>query len=83
MKRSVLAIGLDPSFVDLTASGLTPQVIKAYIDAQVEKLNSSGYDARSCLTDLGDTAEWVVTSALKSKPYDCVVIGAGLRQPQA
>ena len=33
----------------------------------------------SCLIDLGDTAD-AVAAALRSKPFDCIVIGAGLRQ---
>jgi hypothetical protein len=36
----------------------------------------------SCLTDLGDTAEGVVENALKSRSFDYVVIGAGLREPK-
>jgi formylmethanofuran dehydrogenase subunit B len=42
-----------------------------------------GYDAASCLIDLGNTAEQVAATALKSKDFDCVVIGAGLREPAA
>jgi uncharacterized protein YpbB len=82
MKRSVLAIGLDPAFADLKAfPGLTPEFVQNYIDAQIEQLNRSGYVAVSCLIDLGETAEEVVTRVLKSRSFDCVVIGAGLRQP--
>ena len=84
MKRSVLAIGLDPTYADLMAfPGLTPELVKSYIDAQIEKLNLSGYSAVSCLIDLGETAEEVATRALKSMKFDCVIIGAGLRQPTA
>jgi hypothetical protein len=44
MKRSVLAIELDPTFADLKAfPGLTPELIRSYIDAQIEKLSLSGY----------------------------------------
>lgn len=31
------------------------------------------------LTDLGETAEDVLRARLTSAPYDCVLIGAGLR----
>src|SRR5215469_9766598 len=82
MKRAVLAIGLDPDFADLkNLPGLTPQLVRSYIDAQIEKLNESGYDAASCLIDLGDTAEVVASRALQSRRFDCVVLGAGLRKP--
>jgi hypothetical protein len=33
------------------------------------------------LIDLGETAEAVTTQALRSRRFDCVVIGAGLREP--
>ena len=82
MNKSVLAIGLDPTFADLTAyPGLTPELVRSYIDAQIEKLHLAGYAAVSCLIDSGDTAEVVAARALNSKSFDCVVIGAGLRQP--
>ena len=59
----------------------TPELVKSYIDTQIENLNLSGYSAVSCLIDLGETAEEVAARALKSRKFDCVVIGAGLRQP--
>jgi hypothetical protein len=82
MKKSVLAIGVDPTFADLSAfPGLTPELVRSFIDAQIAKLNARGFDAVSCLIDLGETAESVATQALQSRRFDCVMIGAGLRQP--
>jgi hypothetical protein len=81
-KKTVLAIGIEPAFADFGAlPGLTPELIRNYIEAQIERLRALGFDAQSCLTDLGDTAETVVATALRSKRFDCVVIGAGLREP--
>ena len=81
-KKCVLAIGIDPALVDLSAfPELTPELIRAYIDAQIERLRALGYEAESCLVDLGETAEAAAASALESKRFDCVVIGAGLREP--
>ncbi len=41
--NSVLAIGLDPAFTDFsTMPGLTPQLVRAYIDAQIERLRMLG-----------------------------------------
>src|SRR5712671_1044530 len=83
-RKSVLAIGVDPAFADFTTlSGLTPELVRSYIDAQIEQVRALGYDVESCLIDLGDTAEAMAAAALSSKPFDCVVIGAGLRQPQS
>jgi len=82
MATSILAIGLDPAFVDFTAfPQLTPALVRHYLDSQIDRLRALGYDADSCFIDLGETAEQMTTTALKSKRYDCVVIGAGLREP--
>ena len=82
-KKTVLAIGIEPSLVDFSAfPGLTAELVTGYIEAQIERLRAMGYDADSCLIDLGDTAEAVASLALGAKHYDCVVIGAGLREPR-
>ena len=81
-KPSVLAIGLDPACVDLSVlPQFTPELVRSYIDTQLEGLRTLGYDVENCLIDLGDSAEQVTTAALMAKRYDCVVIGAGLREP--
>jgi hypothetical protein len=81
-KKTVLAIGIEPSFVDFDAfPGLTPELVRSYIEAQIERLRALGFEAEGCLIDLGGTAEAVVATALRSRRFDCVVIGAGLREP--
>jgi len=80
--KSVLAIGIDPVFTDRSEfPEFSPELIRHYIDAQIEQLCALGYHAESCLIDLGQTAEATVERALRSHPFDCIVIGAGLRQP--
>ena len=80
--KCVLAIGIEPSLADLSAAPqLTPELIRSTVDAQIEQLRVRGYHAEICLIDLGETAEQVATAALNAKRFDCVVIGAGLRQP--
>ncbi|KRA55756.1 hypothetical protein [Devosia sp. Root635] len=82
LAKTVLAIGIDPAFADLSAMpGYTVDVVRAYLDAQINRIGEFGYEVESCLVDLGDTAEGVVEKALRSKEFDCVVIGAGLREP--
>jgi hypothetical protein len=77
-QKRVLAIGLDPAFVDYTAMpGLTPELVRAYLDAEIERVRSLGHEVESCPVDTGQTAEVTVAAALRSAPYDCVVIGAG------
>ena len=80
-KRTVLAIGIDPAFADFTAfPELTPELIRNYIAVQIDQLRARGYDATSCLIDLGQTAEQVLTAVLKSRTFDCIMIGAGFRR---
>ena len=80
--KAVLAIGIDPEFADLSAMPqFTPAMVRSYLDTQINRVREFGYEVDSCLTDTGDTAEQIVQRALQSRRYDCVVIGAGLREP--
>ena len=81
MSSKVIAIGLDPAVVDYSGMPqFTPEMFRSYIDTQIERVRSLGYDVTSCLIDLGETAETVTMKALGSDRFDCVLIGAGLRQ---
>ncbi|OEO32951.1 hypothetical protein VW23_009060 [Devosia insulae DS-56] len=81
--KSVLAIGLDPAFVDLSAMpGFTAAMVRAYLESQINRISELGHEVQSCLIDTGETAEQVVEAALRARRFDCVVIGAGLREPQ-
>jgi len=81
-KTSVLAIGIDPALADFSRfPQLTPQLVRAHIDAELQRLRDAGYDVVSCLIDPGDGAEPMTAAALASRTFDCVVIGAGLREP--
>jgi len=80
MAKTVLALGLDPEFVDFKEfPQLTPQMVRAFIDTQLERARSLGYNVVSCLVDAGATAEAVTQRALSAQSFDCVLIGAGLR----
>jgi hypothetical protein len=77
---SVLALGLDPRFVDLRSMpNLTPELVRAFIDSQVQRIRALGYEAESCFVDSGETAEAALEAALREREFDCVMIGAGLR----
>ena len=79
----VLAVGLDPKFADLTSMpGLTPELVRAYIDSQLERIRALKCEVDSCLVDSGDTAERVLKNFVTERAYDCVIIGAGLRAPE-
>jgi hypothetical protein len=80
--KSVLAIGLDPRFADFSAfPDLNAALVQAYVDAELKRLADIGFEVTPCLVDAGETAEATLRSALASKSFDCVVIGAGLREP--
>ena len=55
--------------------------VSTVLRCSIDRVRSRGFDASRCLIDLGETAEATTATALKSKRWDCVVIGAGLRQP--
>jgi hypothetical protein len=57
-------------------------MFRSYIDREIERVRALGYDVTACLIDLGDTAEAATREALQSEQFDCVLIGAGLRQPR-
>ncbi|MDA9443137.1 hypothetical protein XH98_29370 [Bradyrhizobium sp. CCBAU 51745] len=83
MAKRVLAIGIEPRSADYsTFPQLTPALVRNYIEAQLLRLRGLGYEVTSCLIDLDATAEAAVTAALREEHFDCVVIGAGLREPK-
>jgi hypothetical protein len=80
---TVLALGLDPAVVDIPAApGLTPELVRSFIDSQLERLRAAGYEVVSCLVDAGNTAEAVTRACLAAHSFDAVMIGAGLRAPE-
>ena len=83
MAKRVLAIGIEPGNADYSAfPQLTPELVRNYIEAQLLRLRGLGYEVTSCLVDLDEAAEAAVTSALRDERFDCIVIGAGLREPK-
>jgi hypothetical protein len=76
----VLALGLDPRAVNPDAiPGLTPEVVQAYIDAQLDRVRAAGHAVESCLVGTAAGAEAMLRRKLHEQPFDCVLIGAGLR----
>jgi uncharacterized protein (TIGR03067 family) len=79
-KKRVLLIGLDPAVLDFSRTpGVDAETIRAAAEASDEKLRSLGYEVRTCLIDLGATAEAVILKELSENTFDCIMIGAGLR----
>ena len=79
--KRVLLIGIDPALVDFSrsAAGRTAEQVAAAGNAATEQLRALGYDVHNCLIDLGETAAAVVVQTLAQRPFDCILIGAGIR----
>ncbi len=78
--KKVLLIGLDPRVVNYDRwPGLTAEKLEAGLRRDEAALNDSGYDARICFIDHGETAEEVVTAKLAETEFACVLVGAGVR----
>jgi len=81
--KSVLVVGLDPALIDFSQPGYPPGMnsakVLAGLQSSEDELTRLGYGVQTCLTDFGDTAEAVVQRRLQQKPFDCVMIGAGVR----
>jgi L-2-hydroxyglutarate oxidase LhgO len=77
---NVLLIGLDPTVVDYDRwPGLTAEKLEAGLRRDETTLNESGYAARICFIDHGETAEEVVKATLAETDFACVLVGAGVR----
>jgi hypothetical protein len=78
--KRVLIIGLDPAVVDyIRWPELSPEELRARLEANRADLNARGYSAEICFVDLGSTAETTAKETLSQKLFDCALIGAGVR----
>lgn len=62
---TVLALGLDPNVVTLPDNpDISPELVRAYIDSQLDRIRALGYELVTCFVDLGETAEQKLVVAL-------------------
>ena len=84
MKR-VLFVGQAPETVDFSDPALPPGFDAAKIHAGIaegmRQMTERGWQADLCLVQPDDSARAALEKQLASAPYDCVVIGGGLRVP--
>jgi hypothetical protein len=81
-KKKVLLIGIDPKLIDFnlsTATGWDANGIQAAAQDANKRLTELGYEVQSCLVDLGETAESVVSDTLSREKFDYIMVGAGVR----
>ena len=74
----VLVIGLDPYRVP---GSWDPEPVAAAVDEGLAKFAEQGVGVETCLVGLdgSDDIEAVVGHALRALPWECVVVGGGLR----
>ena len=77
----VLVIGLDPYRVP---GPWNPKPVADAIEIGMRALADRGFNAEACLVGLdgSDDVEARVTVALQARPWDCVVVGGGIREPE-
>jgi hypothetical protein len=76
----VLVIGLDPYRVP---GPWDPRPVADAIEAGLAAFAEHGVGVQACLVGLdgSDDVAAVVTAALRARPWECVVIGGGVRDP--
>ena len=80
MKKKILLVGWNPSVMDYSKwPGLTPEILRAGLEGDRDKLNSLEYDAKLGLIESAETAPNTVKEWLFQETYDCVLVGAGVR----
>jgi hypothetical protein len=83
--QRILFVGQQPETVDFSDPALPPgfnaEKIHAGIAVAMRQMTERGWDADLCLVPPDKTAVPALEAQLASKPYDCVVIGGGIRMP--
>ena len=84
--KGVLIVGLDPFLIDFSGPdfayfNMTAENVVSAAEADVTRLDGLGYAAEPYYTDVGETAGSVLAERLQIKPWDCILIGAGVRLP--
>ena len=83
MPQAVLIIGEDPELIDFSAPGVPPNMsaksVMEGLRVATDRLRGLGHEVGVLLTKDAETVDALVSEALKERPYDVIVIGAGLR----
>jgi hypothetical protein len=84
-QKNVLFVGQTPESVDFSDPALPPGLDAAKIHAGIavgmKQMEERGWNADLCLVPPDKTATTTLEGQLAKTPYDCVVIGGGLRIP--
>ncbi|MFF0030443.1 hypothetical protein ACFYS7_20015 [Streptomyces avermitilis] len=75
---SVLVVGYDPQSIP----GIDAQALRASLDQELARFGEHGIDAAMTLVAFDGSAESTVVAALAERPWDVVVVGAGIRKTE-
>ena len=85
--RHVLLVGLEPQAVDVTdpdlPPGMTAETIAAGLAEAQRAFAEQGDRLDLCLFRPAASAEAAIAAGLGRRAYDCVVVGGGIRKPEA
>lgn len=87
--NTILLIGIDPFLINFTTPefadfpGLTAAKVEAGMKDAMKQLIELDYEVQLCWTDFGQTALSVLEQVFRSKSFDVVLIGAGIRKPES
>ncbi|MCX5377051.1 hypothetical protein [Streptomyces sp. NBC_00091] len=73
---SVLLIGYEPQAIP----GIDAQGLRAALDKEMARFDEHGIDGRMALIAFDGEAEATLVAALTERPWDVVVVGAGIRK---
>ena len=83
--KQILIVGLNPHTIDFSQPGflpgLTAEKVLTGLKAERENLKVAGYDSDMHLIDTGVLELSPLAEQLKSKQFDAVMVGAGVRLP--
>ena len=81
----ILLLGLDPETVDFSdpalPPGMTAEKVHAGMEVALKQFAERGWEGEVGLFRPDESAGPTIERQLRSKNYDCVVIGAGVRLP--
>ncbi|WP_407330653.1 hypothetical protein [Enterovibrio sp. 27052020O] len=79
--KKIALFGWHPDVVNYDKwPDMNAEKLRAMLEADRDKLIALGYDVTLHYIRDGETAYQAATEALQGQPYDCVLIGAGVRR---
>lgn len=81
----ILLVGIDPDLVDFSDPSVPPGIdadmIRRGIKTALEELAAAGHDPHHLYIPVEPAGVHVLSEKLAAEPYDCVVVGGGIRVP--